>query len=262
MCVPVQITPNSVIPDNRAEPTCFTLPVTRTGIVSALSLRLGISHTYVSDLKIQLRSPHSTTLTLVNRPGIPATRFGDSSDLRAASIITFSDSATANGEQMGNTIGGTAVICRDDGRCVYLPNPDGDVSSTLYSLAGFAGESSIGDWQVCLSDLYPKDVGTLASAQLDLTCSAAPAQAALPEIEATVTPTVMVIPTPTPELVIDETGTPPTTQVGTPDIKIEPTATATLSPDIDLDTLDKPEEPDLNWNVYMPLLTRSESFEP
>ena len=161
---------------------------------------------------------------------------------------------------MGNTIGGTAVICRDDGRCVYLPNPDGDVSSTLYSLAGFAGESSIGDWQVCLSDLYPKDVGTLASAQLDLTCSAAPAQAALPEIEATVTPTVMV--TPTPDLVIDETGTPPTTQVSTPDIKIEPTTTATLSPDIDLDTLDKPEEPDLNWNVYMPLLTRSESFEP
>ena len=53
-----------------------------------------------------------------------------------------------------------------------------------------------------------------------------------------------------------------TFEEGTPDSKIEPTATATLSPDINLETLDKPEEPDLNWNVYMPLLTRSESFKP
>ncbi len=232
--------------------------MTQTGRVNALALRLDISHTYISDLKIQLRSPNSTTLTLLNRPGIPATRFGDSSDLRAEHGIIFSDAATVDAERMGNTLGGTAVICRDDGRCSYVPNPDGDAFSTIYSLAGFAGEMSAGDWQVCISDVYPKDIGMLTSARLDLVCSAAPVLAALPPELPTTTPTAL------PTLTLDELTITPTpsesamtvtaTLTGTAEEKIEMTATPTIAPDIDLNLLDKPEEPDTLPAVYLPLL--------
>jgi subtilisin-like proprotein convertase family protein len=251
VCAPVTINPNSRIPDNQAAPTCFTLPVTQTGLVTALSLRLGISHTYVSDLKIQMRSPNSTTLTLLNRPGVPTTRFGDSSDLWAKHVITFSDGATVNAEAMGGTIGGTSVICRDDGRCGYLPNPDGDISSTIYNLAGFAGERSAGDWQVCVSDLYPKDIGTVNSLQLDLVCSAAPALAALPDVDA------MDPPTPTPDDA-PMTPTPDGQATATTDVKVEAIATPTIPSDVDLNTLDKPEEPDWLPMVYMPVLVVAE----
>ena len=253
LCAPVSIDLNSDIPDNRAAPTCFALPVTQTGRVNALTLRLGISHTYVSDLKIQLRSPNSTTLTLLNRPGIPATRFGDSSDLRASNEIMFSDGAVVDAEKMGSTLGGTAVICRDDGRCSYVPNPDGDVSATIYSLAGFVGEASAGDWQVCVSDVYPRDVGTLSTVRLDLVCSAAPALAALPQDDAT--PTVTSdesTATPTPEGELPATAT--LTVTNAPEDKVDLIATPTIAPDVDLDSLDKPEEPDWLPSVYLPLL--------
>ena len=221
-CAPVANAPNVTIPDNVAVPNCFDLPVTDAGTVTSATVRLALSHTYISDLKVQLRSPSSVTLTLLNRPGIPATAFGDSSDLNVAYPITFVQSSPNDAEKMGNTIGGTGIACRDDRRCSYFPNPNGDFGSVA-SFAGVVGQSSVGTWRVCVNDLAAKDTGKLASAMLDLACSApslAPTPTAMPTIAPALEPTA--------------TNAPPS------------------------QSLDKPEEPDYKYDVWMPVLIQGE----
>ena len=217
VCAPVSVALNNTIPDNVMTPTCFALPVAAAGLVTSATLKLSLQHSFISDLKIQLRTPSSSTLTLLNRPGYPATRFGDSSDMSISYPITFSASALYLAELMGNSIGGTGVVCRDDRRCTFRPSPDGDSTSTLQSFAGFVGQSAQGQWQVCLSDLAAKDVGRITSATLDLTCKA---------------PGLTVV---TPAPVIEPTTTP------APEITPEPDAL-------------KPEELDVKYQVWVPLL--------
>jgi len=217
VCAPVSITPNAALPDNAAAPTCFALPVSAAGLVTSATLKLALDHTFISDLKIQLRAPNSATLTLLNRPGYPATTYGDSSNLLASYPISFTSTSLNNAELMGNTIGGSSVVCRDDKRCGFKPNPDGDISSTLQSYAGVVGLSAQGQWQVCLTDMAKYDVGRLASATLDLTCKAPGLTVITPEPE--VLPTL----TPSPE------STPAPAQL-------------------------KAEEPDFKYEVWLPVL--------
>ena len=89
---------------------------------------------------------------------------------------------------MGNTLLNSGVVCRDDKRCNFVPNPDGDNTSLTNSLAGFVGQMSKGAWQVCVADLSSRDIGVLKSATLDLTCGPLPSIAP--------TPIVNVVPTP------------------------------------------------------------------
>ncbi len=171
ICAPVSVNVSRVIPDNNPKPTCFDLPVAVNGIVTSATLQLALAHTFASDLKVQLVSPTGVTLTLMNRPGLPSTTFGANADFSASFPITFSDFGPTSAEAMGSGLGTRQVICRDDGRCSYVPAPDGDVpSGAQNTAAAFAGQTSVGVWRVCVSDLSRNDVGRLGGATLDLVC--------------------------------------------------------------------------------------------
>ena len=171
LCAPVSVSVSRVIPDNNPKPTCFDLPVTQAGTVASATLQLALAHTFASDLKVQLISPQGVTLTLLNRPGLPSTTFGANADLLASYPITFSDAGPTSAEAMGSGLGPRQVICRDDGRCTYVPASDGDVPAGAQNLAAaFAGQPSAGVWRVCVSDVSRNDVGRVAGARLDLVC--------------------------------------------------------------------------------------------
>lgn len=194
VCAPVSVTANLAIPDNRAAPTCVDIPVAANGKVTNAMLKLVMAHTYVGDLRVQLISPSGVTLTVLNRPGVPATQYGDSSNFVASAPITFASAAPYNPELMGNTLLNAQAVCRDDKRCTFTPNPDGDLASVINNFTGFSGQSSSGTWRLCIADLSNRDVGTINAATLDLAC-VAPSVQLLP---VTPEPTSTPEPTPTP----------------------------------------------------------------
>lgn len=174
------VNPNQAISDNST--VSIPITVTDSGLLTSLSITVAASHTWIGDLRFQLQNPSGLlTLTLMNRP----VGSGESSDLLSSFPITFIDGAPNDAETMGNTIGATAVVCRDDGRCSYFANPDGDASSTLINFAGFNASEVNGIWHLLVQDSATADTGTVASITLtyDLATngvSEVPLPAALP----------------------------------------------------------------------------------
>jgi hypothetical protein len=107
---------------------CDDLTIADPGSISSVVLRLGMSHTWVSDLVVKLRSPSSTLVTVLSRPGLAETvddgtpEFGgDSSNLVFASRISFDQASVNSAESMGGTIGDNEVVCQDDAICIFSP---------------------------------------------------------------------------------------------------------------------------------------------
>ena len=146
----------------------MTMPEAAT-VISGV-LQLGMDHPYIGDLKVQVIGPDGNVLTVLNRPGVPKLKYGDTSNLSASFPVTFTAAGVISAELMGTKIGGTSIVCKDDKDCTYVPAPDGDTGSTIASFSGFAGTQSQGTWQVCVSDLSANDVGRLKQATLDLVC--------------------------------------------------------------------------------------------
>ena len=197
VCAPVSVTPDRLIPDNNAKGLCVDVVVPFTGTVKSVALDLGIDHTFLGDLRAQLIGPNQLTLTLMNRSGQPVARFGDTSNLASAFPIEFVDDAPNDLKQMGQSLGGNGIVCRDDLRCHYRPNANGDPATRLSALNEWAGQPSAGVWRVCISDLSPKDIGRLHAVNLDLTCSAETPLTATPNPQLVVTP-ITAIPPETP----------------------------------------------------------------
>jgi len=107
-----------------------------------LEVDVTIDHTYVGDLRIQLRSPAGTVVTLLDRPGEPATPFGCSDD---DLVITFSDSAAQDLED----------LCTGSS-----PWYEG-VGLPAQALSTFTGESTAGTWTLIVSDNGISDTGVL-----------------------------------------------------------------------------------------------------
>lgn len=220
----VTIVPNALIPDNNSAPVCFGMPVIGAGTVTSISVRVAMSHTWINDLKLSLLAPGGAKLTMLNRPGAT----GNSADLLAGYPITYSDAAPADAETMGSGLSSAQVACRDDGRCAYRPNPDGDAGS-LASFAGFTGLGATGSWQFCASDLVASDLGRVNTVTLSLGNGCLVPSTATPTVTAsptsTATPTVTATPTETPTASATPTTTPTPTQ--TPTTTASPTDTAT-----------------------------------
>jgi subtilisin-like proprotein convertase family protein len=198
--VEMTITPNALIPDNNSTPTCFAMPVLGVGVVTTVSARVAMSHTWINDLKLSLRAPGGASLTLMNRPGVS----GNSADLLASYPITYADGVFPDAETMGSGLTGSQVVCRDDGRCAYRPNPDGDAGS-LAAFAGFTGLGATGNWQFCAADLVGSDIGRVNTVTLTLgdgcLVPSTPTPTATPSPTSTATPTVTPTATATPALV-------------------------------------------------------------
>ncbi len=139
------------------------------------SVRLGIEHKALGNLVIKLQAPSGDTLTLLNRAGFaeaaddgagdePGTSFG----LVATSKITFIETqGKTSAEEMGATLMNVGdAACLDDGICEYFPSP-GAATPGLFS--DLVGQSTIGNWVVCVGDASSDLEGSLESVELFLT---------------------------------------------------------------------------------------------
>lgn len=168
-----------------ASMTCHSINVPAAGTVEEVSVRIGMSHTWVGDLVIKLLSPVNTTATLVSRPGVTESAddgnnfvgAGDSSNLAIAFPIDYVQTASIASEDMGNTLNTSGVICENDGQCSFRPTRGAAVTTSENLQTAFDGESQFGDWQLCIGDANRLDIGSLD--RWSLTVTAAPVQADL-----------------------------------------------------------------------------------
>jgi len=145
----------AIIPDNDPAGISNTITIPNSGVIADLNVMLDITHTYVGDLKVTLRHVDAGTMvTLLDRPGIPATTDGcNGHDLSC----TFDDQAGRHAQ----------TECRS-----APPAIDGSVTP-LGPLSSFGGQSVAGMWRLNVSDNAAQDVGSLFGWCLEVN-SAAP----------------------------------------------------------------------------------------
>ncbi len=172
--------PDNAYNGNTASMACHTLNVPSFGTVDDVSVQVAMSHSYVGDLTIKLISPASTVATLVSRPGVIETvddgsdtaGFGESANLAIANPLTYVQTAPTESEQMGKVpvdMGTNDTICLFAGSpCSYNPDNGAATSSEDLSTA-FDGQSGTGNWQLCIGDSGPADLGSLDGWTLTLT---------------------------------------------------------------------------------------------
>ncbi|MBG84034.1 MAG: hypothetical protein CMJ40_05750 [Phycisphaerae bacterium] len=147
----------SQIPDDGSSSTAWTIPVDMDGIVTEARLHLDVTHPWVGDLEIVLRSPDGTPVTIIDRPGMPNGGWigpwgcgGDDID------GFFDDDATVVGESMCSI--------------TEVPVMHG-VMMPAEPLATFIGLPAQGEWIVEFTDASPVDAGSVQGACLILYAS-------------------------------------------------------------------------------------------
>jgi len=139
--------PGGLIPNY--DPTGLTSPlnVTQDVTLTDLDVRVNIDHNYVGDLKVEIESPAGTRITLLDRPGVPATWFGCSDD---DMDVTFDDSSTYDLET----------------HCAGTTPWYVGAAAPVQPLSAFDGESTAGTWKLIVSDHLTGNAGSLLSWQL------------------------------------------------------------------------------------------------
>lgn len=143
------------IPDNDPSGMLSDMTVTDTGAIIDLDVDILITHTWVGDLIITLEHVDTgTTMTLMDRPGVPASAFGCEGDNVDAS---FDD---------GGGNGPVEDMCSDLPAIFGSPQPE-------QNLSVFNGEDAAGTWRLRVSDNALGDTGSLTSWNLDFTTNVA-----------------------------------------------------------------------------------------
>lgn len=97
---PIEVSeaPGVTIPDNRASGIARTLVVAESGALSEIEVTVDITHTYIGDLRVGLRSPAGTTVWLHDRSG------GSTDNLRVAwSSLSVPSLAALAGQDIGGS---------------------------------------------------------------------------------------------------------------------------------------------------------------
>jgi subtilisin-like proprotein convertase family protein len=120
----------------------LTVPASAT--IDDLDVTIGMAHAWVGDLSMVLTHQNTgTAVTIIDRPGVPASTYGCSGNNIAA---TLDDEASASVENQ--CASGTPTI-----NGTFTPNN---------ALSAFDGESSSGTWQLSVTDHFTSaDSGTL-----------------------------------------------------------------------------------------------------
>jgi len=119
-----------------ATPVTSTITVPDSGTIADVRVTIGISHTWRSDLIVDLVSPAGTTINLIDRVN-RATDCGPDADEIAA---TLDDAAAGSIENYG-AWGGT-----------YRP---------MQALSAFDGQNAAGTWTLRVTDVSTLDIGTI-----------------------------------------------------------------------------------------------------
>ena len=135
------------IPDNSTTGATSTLSVGTPVTLASVQVRVELTHTWVGDLFIKLRSPAGTEVVLLDRPGYSGSGFGCSND------------------NMNVTFGDAAILVPEThclGTNPWLTGP----ARAVGLLSAFNGQSSLGDWILTVSDRASSDLGTLVDWEL------------------------------------------------------------------------------------------------
>jgi subtilisin-like proprotein convertase family protein len=144
--------PHRAIPDGDPAGITSTLTLTESRIVVDLDVYLEINHTWIGDLVVTL-THDGTTVTLIDRPGDPATPGGCDADLACGSRIYLGDE------------GDTSIECTPENCSTCFPG--GQVEARAYipveALSTFDGFDVLGDWELRVSDLSGGDAGEICA---------------------------------------------------------------------------------------------------
>lgn len=132
------------IPDGNSTGLTVTMNVTENVSITDLDVNVNISHTWVGDITVKIKSPGGTTATIIDRPGRTNSGFGCSgNDI----VATLDDGAATSVEnECGSsvpTINGT-----------FIPNNP---------LSVFNGQNTAGTWELTVIDNAGGDSGSLNS---------------------------------------------------------------------------------------------------
>ena len=126
-----------------------------------LSTTVGLNHSFIGDIAVKLTSPAGTTVTIMDRPGFPATAIGCGS--HNLYNLTLDDD------------GGFPPVENQCSAGAAIPFPSGTFSPNN-PLSAFNGQDPNGTWVVNVSDNEAGDVGSMRQFSLIFT-SAAPTSA-------------------------------------------------------------------------------------
>ncbi|MEO1575671.1 MAG: thrombospondin type 3 repeat-containing protein, partial [Pseudomonadota bacterium] len=137
------IEPSLFIDSGAPDGVTSTTALAESGIIDMLDVSLEVTQTWVGDLAFILTHEDTgTSVTLIDRPGVPASEFGCDGD-NIDAVMT--DSSTTPVE----------TTCLPG-----IPALGGDLQPQE-PLAAFAGEDIGGTWTITASDGFPEDEGTL-----------------------------------------------------------------------------------------------------
>ncbi len=136
------------IPDNNTTGVTVTMNVTDDVTIVDLNVNLNITHSWVGDVTVKIKSPAGTEAIIVDRPGRTTSGYGCSGD---NILATLDDEAASSVENecasTTPTINGT-----------FMPNNP---------LSVFDGESTLGVWELTASDAVGGDTGSINSWELN-----------------------------------------------------------------------------------------------
>lgn len=157
--------PSIPIPDNHAEGISHILSSTDTRVITDLDIRLNINHTMVGDISVRLEhQPSGKSITLINRPGHPASTYG----------CTVNHITAILDDEMSWSA---------EDKCLAVPPAIAGSFIPDEPLNTFDGDLLAGQWKLTVIDNAQYDTGSLTSWCIFASVSPDPAQ-----------------PTPTPEI--------------------------------------------------------------
>jgi len=133
--------PDGTAPNTAGSPLTKTLSISEDNTIESLEVSVEITHGWINDLVIQLKSPEGTTITLWDR------NCGGEDDMN----VTFSSAATEIPNDCSSPFTGTFKVA--------------DANTGLDELLG---ESMLGDWELTITDFWDADAGTLESWSIDV----------------------------------------------------------------------------------------------
>lgn len=166
--------------NNQASATLstFTLVVSNPAnptITSFNALNLGINHTWVGDLLIQLTSPSGTTADVLVRPGVTtATSFGSSSDFLAANTYAF-----VNSGGTAFPTGSAASVASGTYNRLGRAAAGQVASDSGLDFTAFNGQDLNGTWTLSIRDYGSGDTGSINGWSMDISSVPTPGAAAM-----------------------------------------------------------------------------------
>ena len=132
-----------MIPDDNAQGVNNKIRVFDSRFIADLDISLDIDHTWVGDLVVSLTHQETqTSITLINRPGKPATTLGCGND----NIKTILD------DEISSSV---------ENKCASSPAAISGIYLPQNALTSFDGESILGNWNLNVADRFPNDTGKL-----------------------------------------------------------------------------------------------------